>query len=208
MNLKIKPPAIDVLEKFLPKETYPFIARYVKKYNIELTIKAARKTVLGDYRSPYRGMGHRISINGNLNQYAFFLTLVHELAHLLTYELCGKNVESHGLEWKLTFQQLMNEVDMRQLFPSDVYYAIKNYMHNPAARSSSDVDLMRVFRKYNPIGDKALLPIEELEEGTHFIIKNGDRFVRGKKLRKRYKCQKVETGELYVFHPFVEVKVV
>ncbi len=47
------------------------------------------KLFLGDYRNSHAGKGHRISVNGNLNKYSFLITLLHELAHLFTYERFG-----------------------------------------------------------------------------------------------------------------------
>jgi SprT protein len=50
----------------------------------------ARSSKLGDYRPPQRGLPHRISVNHNLNQHEFLITLIHEMAHLL----CWENMEA------------------------------------------------------------------------------------------------------------------
>ena len=39
---------------------------------------------------------HRISVNGNLNKYSFLITLIHELAHLLTFTQYKNRVDPHG----------------------------------------------------------------------------------------------------------------
>lgn len=55
--------------------------------------------------APRKGLNHQITINQNLNKYAFLLTLVHEIAHLITYVNHGWNVKGHGPEWKNCFKK-------------------------------------------------------------------------------------------------------
>ena len=63
--------AISALGDFIPEGTYQLVEPFLVHYKVHLTITKTRETVLGDYRNAVPGKSHRISINGNLNQYAF-----------------------------------------------------------------------------------------------------------------------------------------
>lgn len=178
---------------------------YLTQYKVSLTLTRSRRSILGDYRRPYKGQGHRITVNSDLNPYSFLLTLLHELAHLLAFEYHGIHIAPHGREWKNTFRQLLQRLDAGKIFPEDVAEAIQRYMRDPAARSCSDDFLVRTLRKYDKTGNGACL-IEELKEGECFIVPGGEQFKRGRKLRKRYECQSMKTGHLYIFSPLYEVK--
>lgn len=205
MSIKAEPVPFKALKAFLPESTFPLVMKYLVQYNVSLTITRSRKSILGDYRRPYKSHGHRITVNGDLNKYAFLLTLLHELAHLLAFEYYGLRIAPHGKEWKESFRQLLQKLNTSNIFPKDVADAIQNYMQNPAARSCSDDYLTRTLRKYDQPREGICL-IEELEEGACFCVPGGECFKRGKKLRKRYECQSLKTGHLYLFSPLYEVR--
>jgi hypothetical protein len=69
------------LAKYLPAGTVEEVGRYLQQYHIHLTIAGSGKPFWGDYRHRTVYQNHRISINGNLNPYAFLITLIHEIAH-------------------------------------------------------------------------------------------------------------------------------
>ena len=91
------------------------INTWLNTYNCQLKIKKPRLTKLGDYRCPQNGKGHIISINNNLNPYAFLITLTHEIAHMMVWEKHQNKVLPHGSEWKEMFQKLM--LNFLPLFP-------------------------------------------------------------------------------------------
>src|SRR4051812_17507611 len=111
---------ISTLQDYLPQDTYDAVLAYLQHYKVHLTIARERKSILGDYRHRTHGQNHRISVNGNLNQYSFLITLLHELAHLLTFEKWGNRVASHGKEWKLLFGQLLASFIESNVFPADI----------------------------------------------------------------------------------------
>ncbi|KIC94157.1 SprT-like domain-containing protein [Flavihumibacter solisilvae] len=195
---------LQQLSHFLPEGTFEMVANYLHHYKVHLTITRERKTVLGDYRHAHRGLNHRISVNGNLNPYAFLITLVHELAHLVTFERFGHRVAAHGKEWKDLYRLLLQEFLGKQLFPADVEAALTKSLHNLPASSCADEPLMRVLRHHDHPDSKGTL-VEELPEGTLFAIDGGRLFRKGKKLRKRYQCKEVATGKLYLFSGLYEV---
>src|SRR6478672_8773980 len=115
---------ISQLEHFLPDGTYQAVFQYLNQYHVHLTVARERKSILGDYRNRIHDKNHRISVNGNLNKYAFLITLLHELAHLLTFEKHGNNVAAHGREWKFIFGQLLAQFIEHNVFPADIKNAL------------------------------------------------------------------------------------
>ena len=87
---------IAYLKKYIPEPAAEAILAYLNKYKVHLTITRERRSILGDYRHATSYTAHRISINGNLNTYSFLITLIHELAHLVTFEKYGHKSSAHG----------------------------------------------------------------------------------------------------------------
>lgn len=191
------------LQPFLPEESVDIAVRWILDYKIFLTVTRKRSSILGDYRRPHGGKGHRISINGDLNRYAFLVTLVHEVAHLTTWEKYQHTVSSHGREWKTEFKLLMDEFTGRRIFPEDVRTALKKYFINPSATHCDDPVLMKVLNKYNK---QPVFHLEDLEQNGLFLWTDGRVFKKGEKLRKRYKCYELRTNRIYLFSPVAEVK--
>src|SRR5215218_5990720 len=129
---------ITSLQHFLPPNTYAAVIGYLHQYKVHLTIARERRSILGDYRHRTPHQAHRISVNGNLNSYAFLITLLHELAHLLTFEKWGNRVQSHGQEWKQIFGQLLAQFIQHKTFPADIETALLKSISNPAASSCAD----------------------------------------------------------------------
>ena len=67
-----------ILQKYIPEPAVHTIAECIVSLDFKLKIKRARMTKYGDYRPPVKGLNHRISVNRDLNKYAFLLTLLHE----------------------------------------------------------------------------------------------------------------------------------
>ena len=117
--MRKKQASFDVLQNFLPDNTYTYIVPFIEQYTIHLTITKDRKQVLGDYRNPTPDKPfHRISINGTLNKYSFLITLLHEIAHLITFVHHQHKVSPHGKEWKSFFSNLLAPLMGKNIFPS------------------------------------------------------------------------------------------
>lgn len=196
---------LSALEDYIPASSLPAVLHYIRHYRIQLTITKKRKTILGDYRHTTGKENHRISINGNLNPYAFLITLIHELAHLVTFDRHRNRVDAHGKEWKGIYRHLLLEFIGYQIFPADIEEALERSLHNLPASSCADDVLMRVLKKYDQFND-ALQFVEQLEEESLFEIEGGRVFKKGKKLRKRFQCVEIQTGKLYLFSPIHAVK--
>lgn len=198
---------IDKLQDYLPDGTYTAVLNYIRQYKVHLTVAKERKSILGDYRHRTHHANHRISVNGNLNKYSFLITLLHELAHLLTFEQFGNKVMAHGPEWKFIYGRLLDQFLKHHTFPGDIEKEILLSLRNPAASSCAEDGLLRVLRKYDAPGSRFML-VEEVLINAFFRTDDGRIFQKGKKLRKRYHCKEVKTGRVYLFSPVYEVELV
>lgn len=198
---------LDAIKRYIPDASAPLILQYLHQYNVHLTITRERKSVLGDYRHATGFQTHRISVNGNLNKYSFLITLIHELAHLVTFKQFRHRVEPHGKEWKKIYSMLLKEFLNKEIFPQDLLHSLNSSLDDLPASSCSDEKLMRVLRKYD-VNNNGLVLVEQIGEGHVFDAGKGKMFRKGKKLRKRYQCVEIATGRLYLFSPIYEVKAV
>jgi len=193
----------SILNKYIPEKAVETIAEWIYIYDFKLRIKKSRSTKYGDYRPPMKGSNHLITVNYDMNKYAFLITLVHEIAHLTNFNKHKNAVKPHGEEWKLHFKLLMNRFLNPDVFPDDVILALRKYMNNPAASSCSDINLLRVLKKYDV--REGLILLEDVPEGKHFTYNETRRFVRGEQIRKRIKCKEVGSNRMYLFNPVTEV---
>jgi SprT protein len=197
----------NLLQKYIPASTYDAVMQYLQQFHVHLTITRERKSVLGDYRHRTHHANHRISVNSTLNKYAFLITLLHELAHLLTFEQHGNRVMAHGKEWKNIFGQLLKQFIQNKVFPADIEKELVLSLKNPAASSCAEEDLLRVLRKYDEKASHHRL-VEEIPLKGLFRCSDGRVFQKEEKLRKRFKCIEVKTGRVYLFSPVYEVEIV
>ena len=195
------------LNSFLPPGTYHAVEEYLRVYKIHLTITRHRKSILGDYRHRTHFNNHRISVNGNLNKYSFLITLLHEIAHLLTFEKYGNRAVAHGAEWKTIYASLLKQFVESKIFPADIEIELFASLKNPAASSCAEDDLIRILRRYDGNRNGFKL-VEEIPVNSLFKLGDGKVFKKGEKQRKRFKCVEVRTGKIYLFSPVYEVEMV
>ena len=193
---------VKILAKYLPEEAAPLIVKWIEYFKCHFKISRNRNTKFGDYRHPHGNEGHRISVNYDLNPYAFLVTTVHEFAHLLTWNEYKGQVKPHGAEWKKNFKRMMQPFFEMKVFPDDLTRAISTYLENPGASSCSDVNLFKALKRYD---SRQIVFIESLAERTIFTIKDGREFTKGERMRKRFKCVETVTGKVYLFSPLAEV---
>lgn len=194
----------DILKKYIPETAVEIISNWIIEFDFKLKIKKERSTKLGDYTSPQNGLNHVITINHNLNPYSFLITLVHEIAHLTTFNKFKNSVMPHGSEWKNEFKQLMQPFLNSDVFPVDVLYAVRNYLQNPAAASCTDVQLLRTLKLYDETDTQVSL--EYLPYKSIFIYNRSKIFEKGERIRKRFRCVEISTGIVYFFSPLAEVE--
>ena len=191
----------------MPPIAAPLISRWIDYFGCEFKVSRNRNSKFGDYRHPYGDKGHRISVNYDLNPYAFLVTTVHEFAHLHTWNEHKNKVRPHGAEWKANFKRMMQPFFEQEVFPPEIKRAIINYLNNPAASSCSDLDLYRSLRSHDaPKADA--ISVEKLPPRAVFKLKDGRVFQLEQRLRKRYRCIEISTKRLYLFSPVAEVELI
>ena len=199
---------LQALANYLPEGAFEPVVQLIHQYKVHLTVTRARKSVLGDYRHPFMGSNHKITVNGNLNPYEFLITLLHELAHLLCFEQHRNRVEAHGKEWKNIYGNLLGAFIALDLFPSDITKSLKKTLLNPAATANGETALLLVLRRYDKIKKQGHAFIADIPVGTIFESLNGRIFKRGAKRRIRIECTELSTGNIYSFSALTEVKLV
>jgi SprT protein len=192
------------LVNYLPPGASEKLLEYLHKYKVHLTITRSRKSILGDYRHASGKENHRISVNGSLNKYAFLITLIHEIGHLITFQQYGNKVNAHGREWKNAYRIVLEDFLRLKLFPPDIQQTLLKSLHNLPASSCSDLNLTRVLKSYDETGKMML--VEEIAEGESFKTDDGKMFKRGKQSRKRIECTEIRSGKLFLFSPVYEVE--
>ncbi len=213
-NRRVRPPAMSRslphvgLWPRLPESTHGYVAELLAIHPVDVRLSRPRRTKLGDHRGP-TGLRrrHRISVNIDLNPYAFLTTLLHEIAHATTWESHrgrSRRIRPHGAEWKAEFERILRPVVDGIMLPEDVAAALKRAMRSPAAATCSDRDLMLALSRYDAV-DPALVFVEALPVGTIFRTDGGKVFCLGRKLRSRYRCVEQRTGLEYRMHPLYRV---
>jgi len=185
-----------ILAKYLPPGSEEYATELMLRYKIQLKIKKPRLSKLGDYRPPKPGEAHRISLNKDLNPFAFLVTFLHEVAHLVNYEQFRGKVAPHGSEWKSQFQQISVPVFQKEILPTDVYLALLNYLKNPKASSCTDANLVKTLRRYD-INNPWIL-VEQIGVGLLFETQDGRQFRKLERMRTRFRCKEESTGKIYL----------
>ncbi len=197
----------EILAQYIPEEAIDKVLNRIIEKKVHLKITRGRRTKLGDYRPPVRHPNHRISINHDLNPYAFLITFIHEFAHLLVFEQHKNKVAPHGKEWKIEYRKLMTEFFGLNVFPPELQKALEDSIRNAKASTFSELELSRLLKKYDKPDVNGHTHLEDLPDDTVFVIQNGKKFIKGEKLRKRYKCRSLQNNRFYLFHPLTPVKV-
>lgn len=193
------------LHDYIPKQATPKLNSLLEHDNLVIKIKNERKTKHGDYR-PLSNGKHQITINSNLNEYRFLITLIHEIAHFEAFQKYGRFIKPHGIEWKRTFQHLMLPFLNPEIFPNELLPLLATHFKNPKASSDTDSQLSLALKQFDEPNTKSF--IFEVPLGRTFKLYNGKVFTMIKKRVKRYECVEVKTGKLYLFNPNAEVELI
>ena len=197
----------EILARYLPEKTVKTVYNWIIRYKVHLTISHSRNTKLGDYRPPAPGRPyHRISVNHDLNPYNFFITFVHELAHLLTYKQYGRRVQPHGREWKNNYRRLMEPLLEKNFFPEKLHPVVFQHLQNIKASNQADEELARALMLFDEKQPQTL--VEDLQPGDRFVFQGYRKFEVITKLRKRYKCLELDTQRVFLFQPLTPVEII
>jgi len=196
----------NLLKKYIPEKSYPIFISWVTQNPFHLKITKERTSKFGDFRPKTKHLPYRISVNHNLNQYAFLITLTHEFAHLLTWENHRSKTNPHGIEWKNNFKNLIQHLILEDIFPEDIKETLANHIKNPAASSVRDIKLVKVLNRYNHKTD--IIHLSEIEKGAIFSLHKKRFFIKGIKKRTRYLCKDYFSKKDYLINGIAEVEIV
>jgi hypothetical protein len=191
------------LAKYIPEHAVKAVFELIVRNEVHLKIVNQRVTRHGDYRRGHSGK-HEITVNASLNKYRFLITLIHEISHLVAFEKFGRNIKPHGDEWKFTFQRMMVPFIRPEIFPAQLLPLLARHFKNPAASSDTDTTLSLALKQFDADNDKNY--IFEIPYGSMFRIHNGKVFKKGALRVKRYECEEVKSGRMYLFNPNAEVE--
>ncbi len=203
----------NLLTPFVPADTGDYCHQLWQDYRFDLRIVRPRQTRLGDFRVLPDGQT-RITLNADLNPYAFLITYVHEVAHADVYRERGaqrrrKRIAPHGEAWQTAFQRLLQPLLTEAVFPQPILAPLVMYMAKPAATTSAHPALMRALRQADLALSEGTLPgrvlLGDVPEGQPFRFLKKT-YVRGTLRRTRIVCKEVASGRSYAIlsHAWVE----
>ena len=180
----------SVLGPRLPSASVEGVVEQIAENPISIRVVGQRTSKSGDFRAAHKGDPARITVNGNLNPYAFLITLIHELAHHhanLDHSLALQKFSfrrksrplPHGREWKSKFRHLMAPYLNAEVFSDDILPVLLQYLENPKASSSADHHLSKVLKKYDP--PDTTMRLEELSFDAVFTLHSRRTFQKRKR---------------------------
>ncbi len=201
-----KDQSLLIFQKYLPPAAVPYCYKIWQEYKFKFLITKKRATKLGDYRFHIQKGFHTITVNGDLNPYAFLVTYLHEVAHMSANLAHGTSIQPHGQEWKAHFSDLLSPILNTQVLPNNVLTVLKNYSQNPKASSCADHDLLQALRTHDT-QEHHLIQLSELPIGAKFVL-TGRVFTKGELRRTRFMCLELKSNKRYVISAMAMVEMI
>ena len=191
------------MKDYIPESAIPLVKEILNNHPILIKVVRTRASKHGDFKRKINGRVE-ITVNNDLNKYQFLLTLIHEIAHFVTFKK-HPHARPHGIQWKVNFQHLMLPFLKPEIFPLELLPPLANYLKNPKASTGTDIKLTQALNNYSDNSGKSF--IFELTNGDHFFYKNS-KFVRGNKRRTRYECLNLNNKKIYTFNANTEIQII
>ncbi|NCA86300.1 MAG: hypothetical protein EOM83_12120 [Clostridia bacterium] len=193
-----------ILLKYIPESAFDQVYALMIRHGLHIVVSRHRKSKHGDFRPGVKGKPSVITINYNLNPFAFLITLLHEAAHQLVWEKYKRSASPHGSEWKKVFHQLLQPFVAQNVFPAPIAAQLEQDHQSIKYSTSADVVLARQLKEYdNP--KQGMVLLETLPENAHFMLPDGMQFIKLQRRRKNFLCLKVVNQRQYIFNPLAEV---
>lgn len=199
----------DPFTTYFPPTAAAYCQALWQQYNFTFRVVKPRQTRLGDFRVlPNQQI--QITVNANLNPYAFLITYIHEVAHADVNLHYKRRVQPHGIAWQTAFQRLMLPLLTETVFPEAILRPLRQYMTKPAATTYANPVLMAALRQEDAtvsesVEEKKVI-LSRVPEGQLFQFAKKT-YVRGTLRRTRVVCKEVSTGRSYAIlaHAWVEI---
>ena len=197
----------------MPAASVAYCRQLWQQYQFNFKVTKPRRTRLGDFRVlPYNRT--QITVNENLNPYAFLITYVHEVAHADVHSQHKSQRKSltrpHGKAWQMAFQRLMLPLLTEAVFPVAILQPLRQYLAKPAATTYSNPALMTALRQVDSTQTAHLttnqIVLRDVPEGKQFRFAKKT-YLRGTLRRTRVVCKEISSGKSYAIlaHAWVEI---
>ena len=195
--MKKLPDITALLRPYVPPAAVAYCADLALLHNLQLQVSRPRRSKWGDYRFRKREgtITHSITVNNNLNPYAFLITYLHEVAHCAAFVKHGLRIKPHGREWKVHFAKLLAPVLDEKIFPQDVLTPLRRYSRNPKAATGSDGALTLALQQHDVISEE--VPLSHLAPNARFEFRQRT-YIKKKVRRTRSLCQEESTDVHYL----------
>lgn len=187
---------LKIFARYLPEDALLYCHTLWKRYAFKMVVSKTRATKLGDFRYDPQTKSYTITVNGDLNKYAFLVTYLHEVAHLEVHLQYSNKPLPHGKEWKKAFQIQLETMLVQSVFPKDLIPPIKSYAKNPKASSAGDAVLYAALRNHN-VDAHLQTSLDHLPLGETFSFQKRA-FRKGETRRTRVLCECLQTGRKYL----------
>ncbi len=194
---------LNLLEPYLPPGATELAANWFDVPGLSVKLVNRGHNRMGSFLCKSNGL-KVITLNIKQDIYNFLLTLAHEVAHLQVYQRYGRHPAPHGAEWKNTFRKLLVEAAQLPSLPPDIKYAMLTIADNPKSTHFAHQQAGRILLKYSNVKQGTTL-LDDLPEGSRFLMPDGKVFVKGEKRRTRYKCNLNGTSRIFLIGGSVPV---
>ena len=191
------------LESHLGEQRSKGVLRYLDELDCAFKLVPTRVSKLGDFR--VKGQQKSISINKQANSYRFMLTLMHEMAHLKTYNEFGFKVKPHGAEWKNNYRQMMQLFHIQALFQDTeaLQQLFMEELRQPKACAGVKIDREKILNSFDEGNDLPLL--EELAINSLFVFR-GKQYRKIQNRRTRVLCLRLDSQKQYTINKASKVR--
>jgi SprT protein len=190
-----------LLSPFFHNSIIVYIEDLIVLHKIQFILSKPRKTKLGDYRAIPNENLFIITVNDNLNPVQFLITVLHELAHHVTWIKYKRFVKPHGKEWKQEYQRVFMPILTNEHIDEPLKIMLASHLKNPKASSYSDTHLNKFL---NSNFNQSITRVADTPMDKPFVL--GKRtFVKEKKLRTRFLCTDLGNNKKYLIHGHTEL---
>ena len=181
----------------LPPGLYDEIMQCVSVLPVNVTIQNSdAKSFAGLFIA--KGDNATIKISSSYTGVRYFLTLTHEIAHLLVWVKYGLNridTKPHGKEWKNEYKSLVLRFLGKGYYSIEIESAILTHMINPPYSTKLHIELLKVLTP-----DK--IPLRDIRCGTSFRMEGYDGllFVKTQQRYSTVTFKSTFSGELFTVH--------